>query len=334
MSRIGPKIQLPLLVALSLSLVVSTSCSSHKPSDFFIEAIADVGALPVSPTNPYLAGNLFVGKAAEESATFHAFLRRRGAPHAIEAGPKGESRTTVALYYGDHLEYYLADRHQSLEFSASTGRSGGWWVIRGPMPLQRSHYLSIRGLIQVGQPVLLIRGEEVRFSPKDDLPDQKPRPTLTPTPPPHITPLTNKPKQKPIVRRAPQPIAEATPNPAPTPTPPLIPKGPLNSDQRALLHSQGLIPPENDGSLIHEVKSEGEKLTELVKWYTEDEANTSAIAKENQIEDSSPLKVGNRIKIPAPMVKNSKKFMSPAKPQVVTAKPQVGTAKPKRASHR
>jgi hypothetical protein len=287
-SVIRQKFRLSFLCLLALLLCVGIGCKSRLVS---YPSLADEGLLGLSSENPYLGGNLFVAAEAARSPIFFKFLETRGSPTAIRLSSNATSAPDFVMYY--HRD------QQSYAVTSQTFNGQREWIVRGPYPIHRRDYKTLRSLGRLlqGEPVLLIGGKMYRFT----RPTEREAPIVVRPQLPLPVP-TKKPKPKPK-----QPAAEvAVVVAAPTANPlGFDPAGPLNSDQRAILKANGYADRNDAGDVVHTLVA-GESLADVAKWYTGSPEKAAEIAKENQLEGATPPAAGAKLRIPKAMVTNFK----------------------------
>lgn len=276
---------LPLVCALGIGLL--SACA--RPSNNF-PTLANTGVLPLSTNNPYVGANLYISDEMARSDYLYRFLKSRGAPTAIEVIQDSFNPTRVLMFYPSDREVYAADvvvRDRSHQ-----------WIIKGPYGIERQDYRSLAALegSMQGDPILLVEGKAVRFRkagppvpPVEVLKPRVPIPTPTPTP-------VKKPAKRPVINAP----GEKTSG--------LDPKAfkPLNSDQQAILMSQGFAERADNGDVIHTVGGDNETISALAAWYTGSTANAKTIADLNGSNLTDLLPRGKRIRIPIALLKQLK----------------------------
>jgi len=201
------------------------------------------------------------------------------------------------MYYTRDKEVYVATLEGSGVFQQ--------WIIAGPYAIEREDYRQLQrtATSMIGEAAFMYHGRpfQFRFQPKAPLPDLKPAPT-----PVKSVATKPKPKKKPV---APVITDKGIPAPSPSPTPITAVQGsefkPLNTDQQAILMSQGYAERAQNGDVIHTVKKPDETIQSITKWYT---GGTGAeeLATSNAIKTDTPLAPGTRITIPMKQVKEFK----------------------------
>jgi hypothetical protein len=272
-------------VLLTTAFSVSIGCA--KPTNNF-PTLANTGVLPLSTNNPYVGSNLYLSDEMSKSPYLLNFLRGRGAPSAIEVIQESFKPTRVVMFYPADREVYAAD--------VVVGEKSHQWIIKGPFGIERRDYRSLAALegAMQGAPVLLVDGKPVRFRkpgpPVPPGPILKPR-VPTPTPIPTKTPVKRPPLK------------------APTKAPAAVdPKAfkPLNSDQQAILMSQGFAERAENGDVIHTIGGDNETISAIAAWYTGSAANAKAVAELNTVNAADALPRGKRIRVPLGLLKELK----------------------------
>ncbi|MFM1847565.1 MAG: hypothetical protein RL417_1039 [Pseudomonadota bacterium] len=195
------------------------------------------------------------------------------------------------MFYPSDREVYAADvvvREKSHQ-----------WIIKGPFGIERQDYRSLAALenSMQGDPVLLVDGKAVRFrKPGPPVPPVQVLKPRVPTPTPSPAPL-KKPVKRPIVK-VPAADKPALPDPKAF--------KPLNSDQQAILMSQGFAERAENGDVIHTVGGDNETITSISAWYTGSTANAKAVGDLNGSNLTDPLPRGKRIRIPIALLKELK----------------------------
>jgi hypothetical protein len=251
-------------------------------------ALSDQGILPLSPENPYLGSNLFLGEQAELSHYLYNFLETRGAPQAIELPNRGPHKSRILLYYPSARELYVAARRSEREKPVQ-------WIVTGPF---RIDWRDSRELKRIDEhtrgqyPVFMIRGRRHIFN----KPVQIERPHVL------VPDLPEPPARKPTKVAAPKPTAPKSEEEK-------LAEGPfkpLNTDQQALMMSKGFAERAENGDVIHTVKKEGETLESIARWYAGGEAHAAELATLNNLKSGEPVPVGQRVRVPLRHVKQFK----------------------------
>lgn len=289
----GP--QLLFVIALTLPLLLS-GCFSGRTSPKY-NSLSNQGILALSTSNPYLGTNLFLAHELERSSYLYRFFEGRGAPTAIEVLEKGFSTPRLLLFYPKDREAYAGDLYHT--------ETQHQWIIRGPFQIEREDYRKLARLetAMVGEPVFAIWGKPHRFRFQSSS-----HPVIAMKP---SVPAPARIRKTPKVKKG-SGKTEAKANPEEKKKKddelPFDLKDfyRLNTDQKALLLSQGYAPRAENGDLLHTVRTEDEDLKMIAKWYTGSPGNAGKIAKANELDDSAPLTVGLQIRVPDSMVKQSK----------------------------
>ncbi len=267
-------------------------CSSMD--EFSSPSLANQGILPLSATNAYLGTNLYLARQAENSDILYNFLESKGAPVAIEIKESGFKNPRLVLYYPKMQEAYSAEleKHENIY----------QWIMRGPYAIKRTDFISLNRIqsLSDSDPLFYVNGRLKRFKIDRELAMATPTPLPTATPWPTLTP---RPTPKKIKTKTPTAKIITAPS---VPQPSIKDFKPLNDDQQAIQMSKGFAERNDKGDIVHTVKSDGQKVESISKWYTESDANKKAILEANNIADGKELVKGQRIRIPIDVLKNLK----------------------------
>ena len=278
-----------------ISLVLLAACSSQ--SEFL--GLADKGVLPLSPSDAFLGANIFLAREMESDPYLYNFVKDRGAPTAIEIDTKSSSAGRLLMYYGRENALYIAQPIVNDRLRQ--------WIVRGPYQIHWKDGRNIRRLAQIapGDPVLFIQGRYERFGGARSEEPQRVVPVFVPVKPAATPRPKRRATQHAPVIKGPAALAQATPAPAASG---MDPKEfhKLNTDQRALLISQGYAPRAENGDIVHTVKSEGENLDLISRWYTSSDKHKGEIASVNGIAADAPLPLGKQIRVPLGLVRQDK----------------------------
>lgn len=250
------------------------------------------GILALSRDNPYLGANLLIGGEAERSRIFFEFLEHRGAPSAVRISGSAVRPTEMVLYYSDLQQSYAARQEHMGERLE--------WIVRGPYPIHRRDYKTLRSIARAGggEPVFMIRGQQYRFrAPASREAPIIVRPVIQPPPPRRPRPSEKKPAESAVPSKVPAEVELG-----------FDPRGPLNSDQKAVLQAKGYAPRAAGGEVLHTVSSSGGNLEAIVKWYTGSSNLVGEVAKVNSLDPKAPVPAGTNVKIPLYMVQEFKKM--------------------------
>lgn len=269
-----------LLLSLLTSIFLAIfACTPSQPSEF--RSLIGQGPIPVSPSNAFVGGNLFLTKEFEKSPVLYKFLKGRGAPLAVEI----KDDRNIKLYYPREREYFQASLVQ--------GETIYNWITRGPFRMNREDFLKVSELAKIkDEPIFQSRGKTFRFK---EVPTPIPTPFILPT----STPVAKLKKKKSGTITAPSSITLAPPTPSAAPTV-------FTYDQMAIQMSRGYAERTQTGDVVHTTKKEGESLRDIAAWYTGSPDNAEAIASRNNIPLEGVIISGARITIPQSMVKEFK----------------------------
>jgi hypothetical protein len=280
---------------LPLCLVLLGCFSDKQPRQF--EGISNQGILALSSFNSTLGPNEFFSAEMKRSEALRYFVKGRGAPHAIKVQDHKMRPTEMVLYYPREKSFYTAELDSTLIHYD--------WIVRGPYKtrLFDEDALARTSLDLKSEPLLVIDGQTKRVRPKPPPSFLPEKPKVTPAvitlPTPKPTPAKPAVKKRPVVKPQPTPAkVEATP----------APFKPLNFDQMAILMSQGFAERDTNGDVIHTVTKEGETISALAGWYAGDKKKANEVAKASNMSASEKLKVGDRVRIPYAIVKNTKQM--------------------------
>jgi hypothetical protein len=269
------------LLPLTIVLFVLTGCISTRTDNAFLLSLKNRGAVPLSSSNPFLAGNILLSKEMNRSPDLYGFVQSRGTPQALEVSKKWSGPATLQLYYLDKNEYYTAEE------------SGSTWIVNGPQKIPLQGVALLKSLTEFGQ-----KNAALELNP----PKVQPTPTVT------IPAMAKPPVQEPL---APV-LAETTPEypersmTVPTQVPdstvdPVVTR--IKTISKGLTEKAELSP---RGDIVHHVTYPGETLSIISRWYTLDVRNTGRIARINALNNPSQLDLGDTIIIPSYLVKNNK----------------------------
>jgi len=273
-------------------------CSFSEPKLGF-PGLSNRGVIPLSTTNAYVGSNSFLGLEMEKSPNLFHFIENRGAPHAVRIMERKNRSPELILFYPNEASLYIGELNDS--------RSNYNWIIRGPQKISRSdsHLVSSDNLDLVGSPVVSVFNKIERFA------SRTPR-TIVKTVPvvnlPTVKPTPSN-KAKPIIK-SPKPGANKKPSSIITKKEAPTEFKPLNTDQMAILMSQGFAERDRNGDVMHTVQSDSEKIDDIAKWYTLDAKNSQAILKATGMEGAQALIKGFRVRIPLALVKNAKQMQN------------------------
>ena len=306
-----------------LFLVFLTSCY-YKITNY--PSLVNQGILPVSKEQAYVGANLFLSREMEQSTFLYNFLKKRGAPDAIEIVRRSFNNDRFFLYYYDAKEVYVADP----KILKNNRRE---WIIKGPRIPNWRDLKNIRNVMDTGKKdtPFLIDGKEMYFSSnvnginrsniiENDIDSKIVDVSKLPKVPPQRKIVRKKyTPQKKVVKK----VSTEGKKTQSVETPSVAQSGnddflkdledlttykPINLDKMAIAMSKGYARRDNMGNVVHTVKSYTETLQAISFWYTGNEINAVEIEKFNSLEDASNLKIGQNILIPFRMLKNVKQM--------------------------
>lgn len=317
-------------IILLLTLTLLTSCH-YKISNY--PSLVNQGILPISKQQAYVGANLFLSNEMQASPYLYNFLKKQGAPDAIEIVSKSFNNDRFYLYYYNAKEVYIADPR------ISHGKRN--WIIKGPKIPNWRDLKSLRNVIDLSkdEAPFVIDGKEEYFKTKSpsNLPtvtmqevkniDQKvvdlaklpksapkrnvPRKRYTPKKTQVVKQVAPKEATQNIEQKQAlenQGTIEAPKDDFITSLEDLKTYHPINSDKMAIAVSKGYANRDEQGNVIHTVKSYTETLQAISYWYTGNEINAVEIEKFNNLTDASNLRIGQKIIIPFSMLKNVKQM--------------------------
>lgn len=236
----------------------------------------------------------------EQSSNFYNFISVEGTPNAVLIKSKGVTGPRkVALFYPDS-RYYLASRNYIRENTYE-------WNVNGPFAtdwrLQKTLPVSKKSSI------LNVHGKNVRFRGDRYETSNQRRRIVYPIVPPEPRIIIEKVEVP--VRVTQETIIEERKKKSNDPLDEFLPdrSSPINTDLQALLESKGFARRENNGDILHMVKSNKEKFIAIVNWYTQSTDNTPQIQIANpHIEDIHNLSVNTVVRIPYKLIKEFKRM--------------------------
>ena len=306
-----------------LFLVFLTSCY-YKITNY--PSLVNQGILPVSKEQAYVGANLFLSREMEQSTFLYNFLKKRGAPDAIEIVRRSFNNDRFFLYYYDAKEVYIADP----KILKNNRRE---WIIKGPRIPNWRDLKNIRNVMDTGKndTPFLIDGKEMYFSSnvnginrsniiENDIDSKIVDVSKLPKVPPQRKIVRKKyTPQKKVVKKVSTEVKKTQSVEAPSvdqsgnedflkDLEDLTTYKPINLDKMAIGMSKGYARRDNMRNVVHTVKSYTETLQAISFWYTGNEINAVEIEKFNSLEDASNLKIGQNILIPFRMLKNVKQM--------------------------
>jgi hypothetical protein len=275
-------------------ILTITACSQRV--DYGLPGYSNQGILPLSIDDAYNGANLFISREMENSPYLYRFIESHGAPDAIEVVDRKFEDSKVHLFYLQERAVY--------SMVASDTEKVRQWVVRGPFQM---NWKDIRELSRLNRnkytrPNLVVWGREMRFK---EAPQQPVAQVITPVIPPPPPP---KPKviKRPVIKEV-----KETPKPTISKEEEMLTLDPtkfkpLNTDQQAILMSQGYAGRADNGDAMHLVKSETETISKVAKWYTQSESNADTISAVNHLNKEDKLAVGTIVRIPISILKQIK----------------------------
>lgn len=293
---------LPIIFLCSLLTILGCSPSLYSPSEF--KPLRNRGIQVLSNSNPYHGPNLVLGRAIEESSNLAGYFHHRGAPIAIEVKHRLTKKEEIYLYYPDSYEAFVARPAEEGEKRE--------WMIDGPYKIGRNDYRRLRNHIKPEEksPVFIVFGDPVRFG---DQPTDRVQMASILEP---VVPLIAKPqpKRKKIVKKKPKPVQmndskNSTYVKARLPRfddPKFIPQ---NSDQTALMLSQGYAKRAPNGDILHEIEGNAQTLENITHWYMGSTSLIPELQEANNFPEAQKnVRKGTVVRIPVEFIKNTKQM--------------------------
>ena len=298
----------------TLLILVSAACStSNVVTNPVLSRLKNRGPLVLSSDNPYVASNMMLQKAMDESPEVKGFVEHRGAPTVLEVKQSFLSSPVMFFYYPENGEYYRLENDKT------------FWLIEGPFQIDENKMKALQPLTLVQ----LSTQEKVQPTPVGRQTPPLPKETRRKGKPKEERPPDLEPAEKMIPLQeepVPMELSEAPRRTAPVPTlaaavpPPAAAQrqetggsarraGEPNQDQEIVQnviaaggHATGELTPKGD--LVHYVTYPDEDLALIARWYTFDAWNAGKIARVSGITQKQPLSVGDTLVIPSYLLKN------------------------------
>lgn len=248
-------------------------CGCSTSSEFYLrDELANRGPIALSPSNPFVAGNLFVAKEMKHSDIFRGFIKYRGTPDAVEVRTSHFKPIRVYLFYLGEAEAYLMEQ------------GGGDWILRGPDKIPAQLMASFFNVSPAGTHAPLVTDNYeagLTTGSAEDAPVKSLRPVPEIRSLRKVPPLRspNNDKTKPVRKQ---------------------------SDDSAQTTENRQVENSASGDVIHRVIYPGETLRIITNWYTGDVNNTGRIARINGIENANVLRIDQTVRIPRYLLKTTK----------------------------
>ena len=287
----------------SITILILCSLLACAKTASVPEGMENAGILPLSDSNPFLGTNAFLAAEMERSPYLYNFLKRRGAPTALEVRSQlPGSNPVVHLYYPAEGEFYSAEADVNPDYRQ--------WILRGPYRLHWRDLRATRNILSsmVQEPVFFLYGKEQRFHERSQQQVRVLRPNV-----PKIAP-----KPKVVTKKDDSKNAETTRKTKTTKKKdgkesyvndydPLEFQ-PLNTDQQAILMARGYAERGINGDIIHTSKNDELSWESLAAWYTGTQKNADEILHYNPDLSKLDLVVGTRIRIPRKLIKEYRRM--------------------------
>lgn len=258
-----------------------------------------------------MGSNLFLGKEMETSAYLYSFIKNQGAPDAIEIVEPVFDNVAIYLYYFHRKETYIAELNINQESRE--------WIVKGPhIPTWRK-LKALENVIDLSKKdaPFMINGQEFFFPQLENINQNNiTEKSISPTQM-KLPKAPKKPIRKYQAKRTYKPLPKKNINNITITTPQesfliqlenLTSYTPINSDKMAIAMSKGYARRNNNGDVIHVVKSYTETLQAISNWYTGTAFNAVKIEQTSNLKDASSLKIGDTIIIPFNLLKRVKQM--------------------------
>ena len=257
-----------------------------------VSRLKNRGPVALSGDNPYLAANMFVASTAENSPVIRGFVKRKGAPTAVEIDQQIFSPMVLYFYYLKDREFYKLEE------------ALGTWIIQGPSRIGADMLVDLAKSSKdlTGPPALI--AEEENTSSSLTAPSSTPEITADtpeqPVSPDHLKQMAD--EREELYKSS---FKSVAPRPKPNNPGQLGPNELATLQKAADGHPAELAP---NGDLVHHVTYPGETLSAVSLWYTHDGGNAGRLARMNSIKDPDLLQPGDTVIIPAYLVKNGNRL--------------------------
>lgn len=258
----------------SISLVLClflTGCSTLQQSASLRDNLANRGPVSLSNSNPYLASNILLSQEVDTSSTLKGFLKVRGNPDAIEVKKVLLRPYTLYFFYMPRQEVYILEE------------SNHDWIIRGPQTTPEP-------VLEVLERVVIKKGDiSKESSSSEKVSSAGIELGASPLEVEKASDISDEGGE--VVKSPPLPAAAST---AASHTEPAV-KSAASSAATAT----------SDEDIQHTVQYKGETLRLIAEWYTGTIDLAPKIARINGLTDPNVLSMGQTIRIPRYLVKNS-----------------------------
>lgn len=261
--------------SLSFFLLVFIGCTPLLGGGSAVtSSLKNRGPISIDPQNPYLAANQFLREQTESSKELAGFLNLKGYPSSLELKESAFSPLELIFYYATAEERY------------DLTKSDNSWLITGPfrekdatLPPPPLETAPVSSPLKKGTPVPVptFKSPSGFSSPEPSHPSEA-IPTPTAVPPEPVKPVK--------VKSA---LETSRPEPA------------LSA---AAEEEEPLAEISPRGDLVHYVTMQGETLSIIARWYTNDRSNAGKLGRLNRLKSSNDLAIGDTIVIPSYMIKN------------------------------
>jgi hypothetical protein len=312
--------QLRTLILIILTCGLCSCVPLQRKSPYV--SLKSAGIQVLSGSNPYHGPNVILAESLEESPTLAGYFQHFGAPQAIEVREARPSREELLLYYPEEYRVYVAKRSLNRQIQMAPSD----WMIAGPYGIGKHDLKMIQNFRESEEdvPVFLLHGHLTRFKPK---PQKMQIVALEPDIPLITTAVKPKPKKvkkkkkkssededegssddeeeekKPKKKKKVSSSTFRGPN---LDDPNFIPK---NTDQEALLLSQGYAKRAPNGDILHDIEGSVQNLKNIAHWYTGSTRKAREIQDANNFPHNQfDIRRGTVVRIPQKLIKNTKKM--------------------------
>lgn len=236
--------------------------------DVLLHELMKDGPVALSPDNPYVISNLFLGTEIQKSHILKGFVDYRGTPDAIQAAIDEEGRSVVISYYLERSEQYTMIPHEDT------------WIIKGPKAIEAQALSAMGNLQPSGSDAPM----EIKYPGEVSQASHDPENEI---PLPASDAQIDKPTPRAPLKEQ-KIIASKKTRPAPA-----VSKKPVSAK----------IENSPSGDIIHHISYPGETLRLVSLWYTGTADNSERLARINSFSDPDVLTMGQLVRIPRYMLK-------------------------------
>ncbi len=292
--------------------------SKDPAYDSLISRLRTRGIVTLSHDNPYIASNLLIAKEISSSKELEGFIQHKGIPNLIEVNKELLKTLKYKFFYPQERIYY------SLELT------NNMWIINGPTQITEEQNKQIFYLTggKLFVPKVLSSDELSSIYPSsnkemtqypnsnsNNIDNDFFNPNVENNPVIKDTPSVSKEKGN-IKNEKMENNVQKSSKPIP-PTTSFASNPDLSLDK--IINSTSTYTAELNyrGDLIHYVAYQGETLSLISRWYTKEVNNSEKIARINSVQNGDKLEIGDKIIIPAYLLKNKNKLTQDALKQMI-----------------